>query len=596
MTTTGANETATDKGPSPALGAIRLAIGALQGLAIFTLHRIDTADAWPSTAPPVFAALVVLAAFLPIVLLGSVGRMRPRTLLIWVLCAGAILAFLGWWDRTAWPPERWEELLGLRGPMIACTAAALFVAHHLILPADAARRWLAPYPAYFDTAWKAGVQLALSLGFVLAFWLLLLLGSALFRIIGLSFIEDLIRQDWFAIPITCVIFALAVHLTDVRDGLIRGVRTVGLMLLGWLLPVITVLAAGFLIALPFAGLGGLWATGSATTMVLMAMAAMIVLINTVYQDGEPDDLPRAPLRWAARIASVMLVPLVGLAFVGLALRIGQYGLTPERIFAAACALVGAIYAAGYAFAAVRPGPWMKPLERTNVIAGVAMVLAVLALFSPIADPARLSVADQVARLERGAVKPDAFDYRFLRFDSGKAGRDALSRLASSSSAAIAQKAKDARDSKDPYQLETAAESPSKPVFQVYPATARLPEGFDVAVRRGDPRFACFNEGDCVVMPVDLNSDGKFEVLLAQRHAMTLMAQLPGGDWRSEGEYRRPYCGAPDHSDWRSEMSAGKIRPVVPPWPSLHTGQSPPVQLYVPTHCSDEEMEGEAASD
>ncbi|EHN76789.1 hypothetical protein SMCF_3695, partial [Streptomyces coelicoflavus ZG0656] len=61
-------------------------------------------------------------------------------------------------------------------------------------------------------------------------------------------------------------------------------------------------------------------------------------------------------------------------------------------------------------------------------AGVLAVAAVLALFSPLLDPARLSVADQVARLERGAVKPQDFDFDFLRFDSGKAGLAALDRL------------------------------------------------------------------------------------------------------------------------------------------------------------------------
>ena len=41
---------------------------------------------------------------------------------------------------------------------------------------------------------------------------------------------------------------------------------------------------------------------------------------------------------------------------------------------------------------------------------------------PLADPARLSVADQVARLKRGKVAPDKFDYAFLQQRSGKAGR------------------------------------------------------------------------------------------------------------------------------------------------------------------------------
>ncbi|WP_262423631.1 DUF4153 domain-containing protein [Brevundimonas denitrificans] len=75
---------------------------------------------------------------------------------------------------------------------------------------------------------------------------------------------------------------------------------------------------------------------------LSAAAALIILINAAYQDGEPDGAPPVVLQWAARIAGVLLVPLIGLALWGLALRIGQHGLTPERIIAAACVLVGAV--------------------------------------------------------------------------------------------------------------------------------------------------------------------------------------------------------------------------------------------------------------
>ena len=44
-------------------------------------------------------------------------------------------------------------------------AAALFIAHHLVAASDEHRRLRAPYPAYFDIAWKHGVQLGLSVAF-----------------------------------------------------------------------------------------------------------------------------------------------------------------------------------------------------------------------------------------------------------------------------------------------------------------------------------------------------------------------------------------------------------------------------------------------
>src|SRR5690606_23484623 len=127
-----------------------------------------------------------------------------------------------------------------------------------------------------------------------------------------------------------------------------------------------------------------WRTGSATALVLSAAASLIILINTAYQDGRADNLPPAALRLAVRVASVLLTPLILIAVWGLSLRIGQHGLTPDRIIAAACALVGAVYAAGYGWAAISPfwrrAAWMKPLERTNVVAAVLTVGIILALF------------------------------------------------------------------------------------------------------------------------------------------------------------------------------------------------------------------------
>lgn len=581
MTIFGDNESgAAPAGPSHRLGWVRLAIGLVQAVALWWLYRSASAYGWlcnddgcptpywPATVPELFGPLTMIFVMVPVLLLAGVGRMRMRTLALWALAATVVLALLGWWDRVNWPLTPYEEIPGPRAPVVVFSAVALFIAHHLIAPADAARRWFAPFPAYFDTAWKAGVQLALSVAFVGAFWLLLFLGAGLFRVIGLDFLEDLLRKDWFNIPITCLAFALAVHLTDVRDGLIRGVRTVALMLLGWLLPVMTVLAAGFLIALPFTGLGGLWETGSATSLVLAAMAALIILINAVYQDGEPDSAPGAALRWAVRIAALILVPLAVLAFVGLGLRIGQHGLTPDRIIAAACAVVGALHAAGYAFAAVRPGPWMRPLERTNVIGAIGTVVVILALFSPIADPARLSVADQMSRLERGAVSSDQFDYAFLRFDSGRAGEKALAKLAASKDAEVAKRAKAAQAADNRYAFEDELEPPVEARFETYPTTATLPDGFAGSVPNSDPRSQCREAGECVAAPMDLNADGVPEVLLATRYAITLMARDATDGWSSRGVYQRIACPGDERSDLRELLKAGRVHPVAPAWPSL----------------------------
>jgi hypothetical protein len=563
MTIFGANEIA-DRGPDDRrLGWIRLVIGLIQGAALLGLYLALENRSWPATSPGLFAPLVLIFAWLPIVLLGAVGRMRLRTLLIWALTAAALLALMGWWS-VIWGvrPNGLNEPLA--APIVfAASAVMLFIAHHLILPADRIRRWIAPYPAYFDTAWKAGVQLALSVAFTGAFWLLLFLGAGLFSVIGLDFLRDLIGQEWFSIPVTTLAFSAAVHLTDVKDGLIRGVRTVALMLLSWLMPVMTLITAAFVLVLPFAGVGRLWDEGYGTGLMLSAAAALIILINAAYQDGEPDSAPNVVLRWAARIAGVLLVPLIGLALWGIALRIGQHGLTPERIIAAACVVVGGVHAVGYAFAAVRPGPWMRPLERTNIIGGVVAVAAILALFTPLADPARLSVADQMSRLETGRVSAETFDYAFLRFDAGRSGREALDRLAASDDPEIARRAAEARGAQSRYQRPP----PTRPALVTpHPEDAVLPEDF-LAEVSSEFGHECRRSDDCVASMRDLDNDGAPEILMANRYRITVFQRNDDG-WREVGQFQPRACG----------VDLGDSRAILRSDPAMRPSTIPDMQI------------------
>ncbi|WP_409020246.1 DUF4153 domain-containing protein [Brevundimonas vesicularis] len=557
---------------SRALGLARIIIGLVQGALLYGLWLSASAEpmAWPATQPALFAALGLAIGLGPMVLLAGVGRLSLRSLLPWAAIAMAALALLGWHDAAAQTDEHHYPPY-LRFPVVAFSAAALFIAHHLVVPAVTSRRWIADFDDYFDTAWKAGVQLALSLGFTLAFWLLFFLGAALFKVIGLRFLQDLIDKEWFSIPVTCLVFAVAVQLTDVRDGLIRGVRTVALMLLSWLLLVMTVLVAGFLLALPFTGLDGLWETGSATALVLSAAAALIILVNTAYQDGREDNLPPPLLRGAVRVASLLLMPLVAIAVWGLALRIGQHGLTPDRIIAVACTLVGAVYAAGYAHAALSPlwrsFSWMKPLERTNVAAAVLTVWLILALFSPLLDPARLSVADQVSRLERGRVAVADFDFQFLRFEAGRSGQAALARLARSDDPAIAAPAREAQrmTSRRPVLPRDQA----RPVFQTWPAGQAVPEGFAVATHPGDPRFNCNAQAGCVLVLRDLDSDGQAEALLADPYTLNLY-RAEGTAWAYTGFYPMMSCDQPGR-DPRDLLRNPDLAPAPPQAPDLLLG-------------------------
>ena len=554
-----------DLGQSDRLvGLVRLAIGLAQGIALYLLVRASEGEGatWSSRFPETFGPLVLVALFLPPPLLAGVGRLRWPTLAIWGAVAATALAFLAWHDVARQAGDVGRQMTF---PLFAFSAAALFIAHHLIVPADRERKPIASFPAYFDAAWMAGVQLVLSIAFAGAFWLLLFLGAALFNIIGLSFLGDLIEEGWFSLPLTGLAFATAVHLTDVRDGLIRGVRTVALMLLSWLLLVLTVLVGGFLAALPFTGLDGLWETGSATALVLSAAGGLIILINAAYQDGRPDNLPPAVLRIAVRVASVLLTPLVLIAFWGLSLRIGQHGLTPDRIIAVACALVGAAYAIGYGLGAIIPlirkgSPWMKALEMTNIVTAVLVVAVILALFTPLADPARLSVADQVARLNSGKVAPDKFDYAFLQNSSGKIGRAALAGLAGSDDADVAERARQAQADIFPV-ADTPADEDVKPTIATLPGAPALPDVFFQPVTDDDARRECRAEGDCLATVGEAIGFQPNTVLLVQSYRVTIYGEdAEFGTYIPLGTYVPVRCGDETATtDARDLLRQGKLK-------------------------------------
>lgn len=555
----------------------RALVGLAQGTALYLLYRASEVRGWPATEPLVFAALLVVAALVPVIVVAGLGNLRGRTLAIWALAAAAVCVGLAVHDifrdpLTMYGPRPGEPRILPTPALWAYLGLILFVGHALIVSGEADRRLVARYPTYFDVAWKHGVQLALAAAFVGAFWALLWLSAELFRLIGIRYVSELIQRPWFYAPATTVTLAYAIHATDARAELVRGVRTLSLTLLAWLLPMMTAFAIAFLLALPFTGLQPLWNTRQATATLLAAAAALVFLINAAYQDGQTGGGIARIVRYARSVAALVLVPVVGLAGYGLMLRAQQYGWTPQRIVAGACVVVAGCYAVGYALAALRASFELKGLERTNVVAAYVAVAVVLALFSPVADPARIAVADQLRRLESGQVAPERFDFKFLRFWSGRYGKAALERLAAQTegaqAAAIAERAKQAKALRGTWQeLATATRTTrAANIAVVYPPGQSLPDSFvqfDWWTKK-EPQWRlppCLTvDARCDAALVDLDGDGTAEVLLFDNRAYESGAfkSEPDGSWIWIGAIMGMHChGA------REALAAGQLKPVEP---------------------------------
>lgn len=532
----------------------RLAVGLSQGLALFGLSEAAERKVWPMTDPPVFIGLVVMALAIGPVLLSGLGSLRRRALILWATIAAVVTGAIGWHEGH----RLLKGFETIPSPLVmVAVLVGLFIAHSLIVAAARDRARIAAYPTYFDVSWKHGVQLALALVFTGIFWAVLGIGAALFGMIGIKGFAEIIGERWFAIPASALAFAAAVHLTDVRLGLIQGVRTVALTLLGWLLPLLAGLTLAFLLALPFTGLEPLWKTGSAAMILIGAGAAQILLINAAYQDGGREKPLPGALQWAMRLGGLLLLPLTVLAAYALWLRIGQYGLTIERIIAVAGVVVGACYAGGYAVAAVLPGPVMRRLEPTNVATSIVGLVVLLALLSPIADPVRLSVDNQVSRLLAGKVKPAEFDFDYLRFSSGQLGTRALDRL-SKAGGDIGRLARESQTKTERWSPEAPQPETTQPLagIKVYPAGKVAPESLKaqwVAVAGG----RCGKEGvTCEMFLIDLDSDGQDEVLIGSLRAnLDVLAFDKAGGWTPQGTIEPPNCGREE--DLWAALRAGR---------------------------------------
>ncbi|WP_167086266.1 DUF4153 domain-containing protein [Massilia frigida] len=524
--------------PKP-IGLARAAICLVQGVLLYLLFA-DKAF----TDPLIHTAALLACGLVPVVAISGLGNLRPAMLGLWSAVAAIVLTMIGM--HAAWRETLLLEVPAITPkwpPMLALVCffslIILFIAHSLVLSAAHDRRRLASYATHFDIAWKLFIQLAFSVFFTGALYLAMWLGASLFNLVKIGFLTELMKSSAFLNPLLACAFACALHLTDVRPAIVHGIRGLLLVLMSWLLPVATPLIGGFILCLPFTGLDALWATRHATVALLAAVALLVVLINAAWQNGEMGDSVAPVLRLCARIACVLLLPLTAIAIYALGLRVADHGWTSDRIFAAAALLVASFYALGYIYAAIDKGAWLRRVAPVNLAAAYAAIAVLLALLSPLADPDRIAVNSQIARLESGAVSASEFDYRFLKRQSKRYGAAALLKLKEGKTGPQATLAAEhatriLAESDDYNMFEQYTVKPAQ--LAMWPASASLPASFprsDWKRNTGVPPCLIEAQGRCDVFLIDFDADGKNEILMTAIGAFSapvVFSQAPEGKW------------------------------------------------------------------
>jgi len=558
---------------SPALHAL---IGAVQGLALWSLHESVDGDFWPPGASHWIWALAYFIAMAPLawqLLPGVFERSSQRIgcALLLGLAYALLGAHAGWQNGVAGGRADY-------GYVFAAIVIA-FVLLGLIGGWDFQSRRF-DYERHFDSAWRNGLLIPLAGCVTGLVWALLWAGALLMRAIGLHGLEELLSKQLPQYLITTTTVSWVIGTGLARPSTLLALRRFVLTLIGWLLPMALVLALCWVLALPFTGLEHLFATRSAASYAFWFLALSIALLNAAVQDGstQPPYAPR--LARALAWAWLCILPIIIIGDWALARRVAQHGWTPDRVWAAFVGGMLTLYAFGYASSQLKREPWMGRVQATNWILCAVGLVAAVALLSPVADSHRISAQSQLARLQQGVVAPDQFDWASLS-RMGRYGFDALSTLDKQGGVGASEARRKLRE------LEFGAKK--RPALTGTELRARLlvlPRGHDLdtawleqmaAQARWRTDLCDPQPTRCLAWSKDFDGDGVDEILFVERaeqgSSVTLYVRH-GSQWEAMGARHARAFGSDKRTfeQWREAIESDQVRLVKPRWPDLQIGQ------------------------
>lgn len=441
------------------------------------------------------------AAFVMVAVLSFVITVELRRWtwsLAFALGWGLVIALVGWFTASYnRQPEifEWPFMAGLLAVLIA---APLF---QTVRDEGA---WRFPYERLFRHAWVDAVIGGASLGFTGIAFILAFLISALFDLIGIRFIKDLLQESWFAWMLAGAAFGGALGLLRERDALLATLHRLVMMVLAVMAPVLAVALGVFLLSFPLTGFNPESPFADATPILLSLAAAAVIFANAVIGDGRQERSPNRVLQVSALVLILTVLPLGLLAGYSMGERIGQYGWTPERIWGVVAVGVTIAYGLAGSWSVIRKrrdfDEALRPLQ-TQLAIGLCALALFLAL--PVLDFGAISANSQLARLERGKLTVDKFDWQAMAFDFGPAGRRRLAEIARSGPLDRRRSAAAALDTKSRYEVaeavEAAAGSPRiDRHLRVLPEGAQVPDALRDVVARS---YLC-REAPCVLTLAD----------------------------------------------------------------------------------------------
>lgn len=474
-------------------------LGALSGLLIHWIARPDTymPDLPHADLRAGASAFVAVAAVL-------FGFLVERERIGWnagfALLGGVLVGLTLYWNG---PFGKAED-----GWRVACAALAVAIAMPLFQAWRPARGHggltrTVPYPKAYRHAWTDVVLWLAAWAFVAVVWAMATLLGELFRLIGIAFLSHLLGRPWMLLALTGTALGAGIALLRERDNILALMQRVVTTILSVLAPLLAVGLLVFLAAIPFTGLGPLWgATRSTSPILLGCIIGALCLANAALGEETAHESRSPLLRASVGALGVSILPLALIAALSTGIRIHQYGLTPDRLWAVIFAAIACAYGLAYIVTLAHRRLCAAPFLRTaNLRLAVALAALALVLASPLLNFGALSARSQTALLESGRVPVKQFDWAALRFDFGRAGKAEVARLAKQGrTPEIRAAAARALTEKDRYRLVPETPATRKVPYDrkdliVLPRGTQLPA--DLFDRLTD-YSACFTSAACVV--------------------------------------------------------------------------------------------------
>lgn len=414
----------------PSKPVFRSTLAGLGGLGGLTLWALTDPLQDLSLAHPLILFLWALAGGFFVSAMTAMGPLPTRNALLAGVMTSVPAALL-----LALASLRFSSLSAATedGHLIVATVMLIALGLPFVICALRDGNWR-DYSALFDTSWRLVVHFTAAWIFAGLCWLVLLLSMVLLDLVGITFIEDMLREEIVVFIFNGVVLGLGLAVIFELSDYISPYLVLSLLRL-LLIPLLVIVTI-FLIALPFRGLTDLFDTLSPALVMMATSIGLISLISVAVERDDEDAVAGPVMQNATRYAALLLVILTSLSVYAVIVRLVAYGWTPPRFAAFFIALVTFAYGVAYALTVVGGPDWMSRLRRANVSLALGLIAALAICMTPLVNPQAISVNSQIARFESGRTPADALPFFEMRDDWGTAGERAFAQFSESDDPAV----------------------------------------------------------------------------------------------------------------------------------------------------------------